>query len=107
MPIHFLRFHPDYKMMEYPNTPIETLEKHYPVANHPGLKQVYLGNVPGHNGEPTYCSECNEIVVNRYGFNIREWHLDKNNCCQFCENPIPITGKLQEGYKQDRFQLVS
>jgi len=34
-------------------------------------------------------------------------HLDKNNCCQFCGNPIPITGKLQEGYKQDRFQFVS
>jgi len=107
MPIHFLRFHPDYKMMEYPSTPVETLEKHYQVAKSVGLKYVYLGNVPGHKWEHTYCSECHKIAVNRYGFSIREWHLDKNNCCEFCGNRIPIEGTLQEGYKQDRFQFVS
>ena len=107
MPIHFLRFHPDYKMMEYPSTPVETLEKHYQVAKDVGLKYVYLGNVPGHKWEHTYCPECNNIVVNRYGFSIREWHLDKKNCCNFCGNRIPIEGKLQEGYKQDHFQFVS
>ena len=107
MPIHFLRFHPDYKMMEFPSTPVETLEKHYEVARDVGLKYVYLGNVPGHKWEHTYCSECNEIVVNRYGFNIREWNLDEKNCCKFCGNKIPITGNLQEGYKEDRFQFVS
>ncbi|KFM21613.1 radical SAM protein [Marine Group I thaumarchaeote SCGC AAA799-B03] len=107
MPIHFLRFHPDYKMMEYPSTPVETLEKHYQIAKDVGLKYVYLGNVPGHKWEHTYCSECNNIVVNRYGFSIREWNLDKNNCCKFCGNKIPIEGKLQEGYKEDRFQFVS
>ena len=106
-PIHFLRFHPDYKMMDYPDTPVETLEKHYKIAKDQGLKYVYLGNVPGHKWEHTYCSECNEIVVNRYGFNIKKWNLDKNNCCQFCGNHIPITGKLQQGYRQDRFQFVS
>jgi len=31
-PIHFLRFHPDYKMNEFPWTPVETLEKHCDVA---------------------------------------------------------------------------
>ena len=107
MPIHFLRFHPDYKMMEFPNTPIETLEKHYRIAKDVGLKYVYLGNVPGHKWEHTYCSECNQIVVNRHGFNIREWHLDKNHRCNFCQNPIPIKGKLQEGYSEDRFKFIS
>ena len=107
MPIHFLRFHPDYKMMEFPDTPIETLEKHYRIAKDVGLKYVYLGNVPGHKWEHTYCSECNQIVINRYGFNIREWHLDKNHQCNFCQNPIPIEGKLQEGYSEDRFKFIS
>ena len=107
MPIHFLRFHPDYKMMEFPDTPIETLEKHYRIAKDVGLKYVYLGNVPGHKWEHTYCSECNQIVINRYGFNIREWHLDKNHRCNFCQNPIPIEGKLQEGYSEDRFKFIS
>ncbi len=106
MPIHFLRFHPDYKMMEYPSTPVKTLENHYEVAKSQGLKYVYLGNVPGHKWEHTYCSACNKIVVKRYGFDIQEWHLDDNNMCEYCSNPIPITGKLQKGYKQNRFQFV-
>ncbi len=43
----------------------------------------------------------------RIGFSIREWNLDENNCCKFCGNKIPIKGKLQDGYKEDRFQFVS
>jgi pyruvate formate lyase activating enzyme len=69
-PIHFLRFHPDYKMMEFPSTPIETLEKHYEVAKNVGLQYVYLGNVPGHKWENTYCPECNSVAVRRFGYTI-------------------------------------
>ena len=92
MPIHFLRFHPDYKMMDYEPTPIKTLEKHYEIAKKEGLKYVYLGNVPGHPWEHTYCSECNNIVVKRYGFDIQGWNMDENNKCKFCGNQIPIIG---------------
>ena len=46
------------------------------------------------------------IVVKRFGFDIQEWHLDKNNKCKFCGNQIPITGSLAKGYKQERFQFV-
>ena len=107
MPIHFLRFHPDYKMMEYPSTPIKTLEKHYRVARDEGLRYVYLGNTPGHKLEHTYCAECQNVVVNRYGFRIRQWNLDGNNCCLFCGNRIPIEGRLQEGWQEDRFLFVT
>ncbi len=106
MPIHFLRFHPDYKMMDYESTPVKTLEKHYQVAKNAGLEYVYLGNVPGHPWEHTYCSQCNNIVIKRYGFDIQGWNMDENNRCKFCGNKIPITGKLQEGYQQNRFQFV-
>ena len=106
MPIHFLRFHPDYKMMEYQSTPIKTLENHYNIAKDVGLKYVYLGNVPGHPWEHTYCSECKQIVIKRYGFDIQGWFLDKNNKCKFCGNQSPITGSLAKGYKQERFQFV-
>jgi len=106
MPIHFLRFHPDYKMMEYDSTPVKTLEKHYQVAKNEGLKYVYLGNVPGHKWEHTYCSGCNNIVVKRYGFDIQDWQMDKNNKCKFCGNQIPITGTLEKNYQQNRFQFV-
>ena len=106
MPIHFLRFHPDYKMMEFESTPIKTLEKHYEVAKKEGLAYVYLGNVPGHPLEHTYCSQCNNIVVKRYGYDIQGWNMDENNNCKFCGNKIPITGKLPKDYKQSRFQFV-
>lgn len=107
MPIHFLRFHPDYKMMDYEPTPVKTLEKHYQIAKEEGLKYVYLGNVPGHPFEHTYCSECNKIVVKRFGFDIHEWNMDKHNKCKFCGNQIPIIGPLHKNYKQNRFQFVS
>ena len=106
MPIHFLRFHPDYKMMNFPSTPVETLEKHYLVAKEVGLKYVYLGNVPGHKWEHTYCPECNNIVVGRYGFSITKWNLDEDNCCNSCGYPIPIIGRLSNSVHDDRFQFV-
>ena len=95
-PIHFLRFHPDYKMMEFESTPIDILEKHYVIAKEEGLRFAYLGNVPGHFLENTYCPECNNIVVKRYGFNILSWNLDSDNCCNQCKYAIPIKGKPVE-----------
>lgn len=106
MPLHFLRFHPDYKMMDLPPTPVETLEKHYHVAKQVGLKYVYIGNVPGHPYESTYCSDCKKIVVRRYSYDILEWNLDEQNRCKFCHNAIPITGGLDKGYKEKRFEFV-
>ena len=106
MPIHFLRFHPDYKMMEFGPTPIKTLEKHHEIAKKAGLNYAYLGNVPGHPLENTYCPQCGKIVVKRNGFDIEGWFLGEDNTCNFCNNKIPITGNLAEGYRQKRFQFV-
>ena len=105
-PIHFLRFHPDYKMMEFENTPIATLEKHHAIAKEEGLKYAYLGNVPGHPLEHTYCPECKKIVVGRYGFSIESWNLDANNCCKNCGYPIPIIGRPRKTRK-NYFQFLS
>jgi Pyruvate-formate lyase-activating enzyme len=102
-PIHFLRFHPDYKMMDFPLTPIPTLERHYEVAKEEGLKYVYLGNVPGHRYENTYCAECGFPVVERYGFQIISWNLEKDNRCPRCGVKIPIQGGLEETFHQERF----
>ncbi|MDE1863181.1 MAG: AmmeMemoRadiSam system radical SAM enzyme [Thaumarchaeota archaeon] len=106
VPVHFLRFHPDYKMMEFEPTPVGTLERHYDIAKREGLNYAYLGNVPGHPLESTYCPECGKVVVKRYGFDIQGWHLKEDNSCQFCGNRIPITGGLAAGYRKNRFQFV-
>jgi pyruvate formate lyase activating enzyme len=106
MPIHFLQFHPSYKMMEFEPTPVKTLENHYDIARQEGLKYAYIGNVPGHKYEHTYCSECNKVVVRRYNFEILNWDLDDNNCCNFCGNQVPIVGKLHPNYKEPRFEFA-
>lgn len=104
-PIHFLRFHPDYKMTEFENTPIETLEKHHSIAKEIGLNYAYVGNAPGHPLEHTYCPECKNIVVERYGFSIGSWNLDAKNCCSRCGYPIPIIGRVNKIHK-NRFQVI-
>jgi pyruvate formate lyase activating enzyme len=106
IPIHFLRFHPDYKMMEFENTPVATLEKHHAIAKEEGLRYAYLGNVPGHPLEHTYCPECKNVVVGRYGFSIKSWNLDANNCCKNCGYQIPIIGRPSKTRK-NYFQFLS
>ncbi len=105
-PIHFLQFHPDYKMMEFPRTPVETLEAHCAVAKEEGLRYVYIGNVGGHPLEHTYCPGCGAVAVRRYGFDITGWYLDKQNRCKKCGTPIPIVGSLEKTFKDDRFYSV-
>ena len=105
-PIHFLRFHPDYKMMEFDSTPVSILERHYEIAKEEGLRYVYLGNVPGHKYEHTYCPGCNAIAVARYGFSVTSWGLDSKNRCNSCGFAIPIVGH-RKGIKPNWFQLVT
>ncbi len=105
-PIHFLRFHPDYKMNEFPWTPVETLEKHCDVATAAGLKYVYIGNVGGHKLEHTYCPGCGAIAIRRYQFDITGWYLDKHNKCKKCGTQLPIVGGLEKTFKQDRYYSV-
>ena len=97
-PLHLLRFHPDYHMMDLPETPVATLEKLHAVAKAEGLEYVYLGNVWGHPLEHTYCPGCGNVVVRRFGFTIQSWRLDPENRCRGCGQKIPIVGRLAEDY---------
>jgi len=104
--IHFLRFHPDYRMMDIPSTPVKTLEKHCGVAKEAGLRFVYIGNVPGHPMEHTYCPECGTMAVRRMGFDIVGWYLDEKNRCKSCGYQLPIVGTLEKTVGEDRFYSV-
>ncbi len=105
-PVHFLRFHPDYKMMNLPPTPVKTLEKHVAVGRKAGLEYVYIGNVPGHPDESTYCPGCKRVLIGRYGYEIREYNLDRNDRCRFCGYQTPIVGPLSKSHADDRFISV-
>lgn len=87
-PLFFSRFTPQYKLTNLPPTPIETLEKARDIAMAQGLRYVYIGNVPGHSGENTYCPNCKNIVVKRYGYEVLELNL-KDGRCGFCGWKIP------------------
>ena len=105
-PFHLLRFHPDYKMMDFPPTPVGTLEKHVAVGRKAGLHYVYIGNVPGHPDESTYCPGCRKVLIKRYGYEILEYNLDSNNKCRFCGYQTPIVGPLSKSFSEDRFVSV-
>ena len=71
------------------------------------MKYAYLGNVPGHPLEHTYCPECKSIAIERYGYSIGSWNLDdNNNCCKVYGYLIPITGKLNRASRRNLFQIL-
>ncbi|MBI5326096.1 MAG: AmmeMemoRadiSam system radical SAM enzyme [Ignavibacteriae bacterium] len=86
-PLHFLKFMPLYKLTHLPITPVSTLEKARNIALDAGMKYVYLGNVPGHPGENTFCPNCRKQIIERKGYYILENNL-KKNCCKFCGEKI-------------------
>jgi pyruvate formate lyase activating enzyme len=93
VPFHLLRFHPDYVLTDLPATPQSTLEKAREIAKSEGLRYVYTGNMPGHEGENTYCPNCGELLVSRYGFSIEEWKIKDDMKCPKCGELIAIKGK--------------
>ena len=93
-PFHLLRFHPDYKLTTIPATAVEEMEKVLLTAQNQGLHYVYLGNVPGHPGENTYCPNCNTAVIKRCSFDITQWNLTPDMHCPVCGQQIPIKGKV-------------
>jgi pyruvate formate lyase activating enzyme len=86
-PWHISRFHPTYKMTNRPRTPVETIKRAREIGLNAGLRYVYTGNVPGDAGENTFCYNCGEILIERYGFHI-EKNLVKNSRCSFCNAVI-------------------
>ncbi len=87
-PLFFSRFHPDYRLQYLPPTPVETLEKARAIARREGLRYVYLGNVPGSDGENTYCPQCGSLLIQRNGFLV-ERNILKDGHCPRCGEKIP------------------
>ena len=87
IPWHVTAFHPTYKMLDRPPTPVEILRKARQIGLEEGLKYVYEGNVPGEGGENTYCPKCGELVIARFGFSITDNRLVDGKCPK-CNEPI-------------------
>jgi pyruvate formate lyase activating enzyme len=88
VPVHFTAFHPEYRLQNSPPTPIATLERAIAIARSESLKFTYIGNVPGHQAENTYCPNCGKTLIKRSGYSIVENKL-KNGKCPYCGAHIP------------------
>ncbi len=87
VPLHFSRFQPMYQLMNLPPTPVESLEAARQVALEAGLHYVYLGNVPGHEGNHTYCPNCGDLIVRRAGMATTAMNIVDGRCGN-CQMPI-------------------
>lgn len=92
VPTHFSRFHPQYKTTDRDSTPVKTLERALEVAKEEGLHYVYIGNVPGHEADNTYCPKCGELLIERQGFSVTGYGL-KDHKCPKCKTVIPVVGE--------------
>jgi pyruvate formate lyase activating enzyme len=87
IPWHVTQFYPTYKLTEKPRTPVKTLKKAREIGFEAGLKYVYEGNIPGEDGENTYCPHCKELLIRRFGFSIGDIKL-MNGRCSKCGTEI-------------------
>ncbi|MBI5956111.1 MAG: AmmeMemoRadiSam system radical SAM enzyme [Chloroflexi bacterium] len=88
IPTHFSRFYPQYKLTNLPPTPVEKLERAWKIAQEEGIHYAYVGNVPGHSADNTYCARCGQLLIVRLGFSVMDNRLTEGKC-GYCGNPIP------------------
>ncbi|MDP4173364.1 MAG: AmmeMemoRadiSam system radical SAM enzyme [Bacteroidota bacterium] len=87
VPIHFTRFHPDYKLQNLSPTPVATIERARNIAISKGIHYAYVGNIPDHEGNSTYCPSCKKAIVIRNGMFTLENHIEQGKC-RYCRQAI-------------------
>jgi len=92
-PLHFSRFYPHYKMIDTPQTDVKFLEQARSMARG-FLRYVYIGNIPGHEAESTYCHNCSHLLIKRHGFSILEYNLDRGKCPE-CRKKLYMVGEYK------------
>jgi len=88
VPVHFTRFSPAYKMTHLQPTPVRTLERARDIALDESIKFVYIGNVPGHKNNSTFCPRCDERIIQRRHFSVLDLKI-KDGKCENCGENIP------------------
>jgi len=89
VPWHFTAFHPDYRLLDRPPTPPETLRRARAIARGHGIHHVYTGNVRDRDGQSSICSGCGALVIGRDGYVLDAWNLDDAGRCVRCGTRLP------------------
>jgi pyruvate formate lyase activating enzyme len=84
VPLHFTAFHPDWKLLDHPRTPPQTLTTARRIAMTVGLHYVYTGNVHDPHGQATHCHVCHALLIGRDWYDITAWHLTADGRCPSC-----------------------
>ena len=88
IPWHISRFHPTYRLTNVRATPAEIIRSARDLGYEAGLRYVYTGNLPGDEGEKTFCHDCGELLIDRLGFHVSQNRIKKNHCPD-CGAKIP------------------
>jgi pyruvate formate lyase activating enzyme len=86
-PLHFSRFHPQYKLTHLPPTPVSFLDNARKTAMEMGIHYAYVGNVPQADSSHTYCPACKQRIITRIGYFTGDIKV-KNGSCTHCGQPI-------------------
>jgi pyruvate formate lyase activating enzyme len=84
VPLHFSAFHPDFRMLDKPRTPPETLTRARRIAMKNGVRYAYTGNVYDPEGGSTTCHQCGKCLIGRDWYLLTEWNLTDGGDCRFC-----------------------
>ena len=84
VPLHFTAFHPEYRLLDRPHTPPETLTRARRIARENGIRHAYTGNVHDPEGQSTWCHACGALLIERQGYELRAWHLTADGRCWTC-----------------------
>ena len=106
VPIHFVAYYPASRLSTIPMTPLDVLEAHCKVAAKEELRYVYVANFPGNEHENTYCPNCKQIVIERFGYDIQAWRLGQENKCMNCGYHLPIIGSRTYTAPEERYAPV-
>jgi pyruvate formate lyase activating enzyme len=88
IPLHFTAFHPDYKMRNYPKTPLKTLLQAREIALAHGIRYVYAGNVHDPESGSSYCHHCHQVLIERDWYALGEYHVTPEGLCEYCDTPF-------------------
>lgn len=87
VPLHFSAFHPDWKMMDVPPTPLVSLIRARQIALNNGIRYAYTGNVHNPSGDTTWCHHCGARLIGRNWYDLTAWTLDESGRCAKCGTP--------------------
>ena len=102
-PWHVTRFIPYLEYANLPMTPVRTLERAVDIGHRAGLEFVYIGNVPGHEGENTICPRCRRLVARRTGHAVEDLAV-RGTQCALCGADLNMRNFIKMGKDEEREQ---